>query len=180
MRSNVASLGRLGDDAEIVRRERHDVIRQIEASVRTAWLPVELDISLGHSVFRTCGLAGYLEYCRQAILESTRGPLLGPIRSALMRVGLGPAHALKRLPAGWDLIYRGAGQLVLEGTPKDGRGTMVLRGLPLAMRDNVYLRGIAASLDGVLIVTGGHATRSELTLSGDEAHFELSWSSNDG
>lgn len=174
--SNVKALDALGDEASARIRERcAKPIATIEASIRTAWLPLELDVSLTGAVEEIAGLERARRWGRDAIAESGRGPLLGPILTALRRVGLSPHAALRRVPYGWTLIYRHCGAPRYERVD-EGAAAIVVDGVPEAMREPSYLRGIAAALDGVVELGGGVETFTELSVDGDVVRFDCRWS----
>ncbi|MCA9607058.1 MAG: hypothetical protein KC619_15740 [Myxococcales bacterium] len=174
--SNLTALDALGDEIAARIRERCAAeIQTIETSIRTAWLPIELDVALTAAVEDIAGVEGARKWGRDAIAESGRGPLLGPILSALHRLGVSPHAALRRVPYGWTLIYRHCGDVRYEHVD-EGAAAIVVEGVPEAMRELSYLRGIAAALDGVVELGGGEEIFTQLSVDGDVVRFDCRWS----
>lgn len=175
MQSNVVCLSLLGAEREAqVRAACSDVITKIDASLRTSWLPIEFDVALSQSVFEVCGSEGAAEWARQAIYQSTRGPLMGPIIDGLTRLGLGPKHGLRRLPAGWDLVYRNCGSLTCDAQPRSA--VLILRDAPKEVLGQTYIHGVGAAFEAVICVLNGTVMHSTLNVRAGEARFELKWS----
>ncbi len=177
MRSNVTALSRLGAEGLRVREDCDAVIATIESSVRTTWLPVELDVALSNRVVHRCGEKRFAAWCRNAIAESAKGPLLEPLMSGLTRLGFGPRHAVRRLPGGWNLIYRNCGTLRID-REWDGGAVIVIDDVPELVRDHHYATGIGAAFEGVALLIGARSARSDLTERGQALHFELTWTTN--
>lgn len=174
MRSNLVALGQLSRAHERdVRAQVPEAVKAINASVRTAWLPIELDVELSEAVERVCGQQGFLHWCREAIYETTRGPLLGPILTGLQRLGLGPRHALRRLPAGWNMIYRGCGTLhLLEESDEYAR--IEVESVPSSMH-GVYAQGIGAAFEAIITCVGAKNPDMGLQAVGESLRFDVTW-----
>ncbi len=155
MRSNVESLKDLGAGvAERVRAEVPETLRELEASARTAWLPLELDVALTEAVERLTGRDRMRQWSADSIARSADGPLLGPIRQALRRMGLSGHSGLKRVEHIWGHIYRDCGRITYERGDA-ARAVVTNHDAPDEIMDSeAYLHGIAATLEGGLIVLG--------------------------
>lgn len=169
LQSNVAALDDLG--AVWARRVRDavpdEVLREIEESVRVAWLPLELDEALTGAVERVCGRDRMRRWSRDAIARSAEGPLLGPIMGALTRIGLTPHLALGRVPRGWGLVYRHCGHLRYERTGETS-GELVHEDVPdLVLHNRPYLEGIGGSMDGIMELSGGPQPHAEVVVEPD-------------
>lgn len=174
MKSNVVCLALLGEAKEAeVRAACSEVIAEIDASIRTSWLPLELDVILSQSVADLCGTESVAEWARQAVYQSARGPLMGPIIDGLTRLGLGPRHGLRRVPAAWNLIYRNCGKITCDADA--GTASLVLRSPPKEMNET-YLHGIGAAFEGLILILGSAVTESTADTRGDEVHYRLRWS----
>ncbi|MGE0785963.1 MAG: hypothetical protein AB7S26_09765 [Sandaracinaceae bacterium] len=179
--SNVHALSDLGADVEEQVRERcGDVITEIEGAVRVAWMPLELDVRLTQTVYDLCGPERLREWGHAAITKSTEGPLLGPIVEGLRRLGMTPTTALRRVPYGWDLIYRHCGEVRFEGEeepPEHGEHTvrLTVAHTPALLRGRSYLIGIAGAFDGVIAFGGGREGRSDHVVDGDVVTFHCRW-----
>ena len=171
------TLSKLGRAVEEEIRERcASVIDQIESAVTVSWMPVELDVALSEAVDDVAGRDAYWSWGQQAILESARGPLLGPLLSGLQRLGLGPTHAIRRLRGGWGLIYRDCGEISVHADSGARRGRVSVTEIPTVFQNDPYLVGIAAAFDGVIMAVGGRDTRVEFERQGPHVTFDLRWS----
>lgn len=177
LKSNVESLATLEPPlGEQVRAKVADVVRQIEEAVSVAWLPLELDIRLTEAVDEVAGREGMALWARGAIVRSTEGPLFRPMLAALVRMGLTPHTAFRRVPYGWNLVYRGCGELRYESLGEH-EGLIVQEGAPLLMRQSPsYVAGIAAAFDGIAQIAGGHEPRTDFEFIGDAIHYRCRWS----
>ncbi len=178
MQSNVEALRDLGavDEAR-VREAAADQVLAIEQAVRVAWLPVELDLVLTEAVEAVCGEQRLRRWGRDAIAKSGDGPLLRPFVNALQRVGLTPHAALKRVPYGWNLVYKDCGKVRYERVG-DTEALLVHEGAPELMCESApYLVGIAGSFDGVMQIVGGRGchARAEVVEPG-VVHYPCRWS----
>lgn len=173
--SNLKALERLGPADERAVRERvPDVIREIEQSVSIAWLPLELDVSMTEAVEEVCGGVRLRRWCAEAMADSMSGPLLRPMLAAVQRMGITPHTALRRVPYGWKLIYKGCGTLTY--TQLDTRSSqIVLVGAPPQMVGDTYLNAIAGTFEGVIEVAGCAYGATEITKRGGNVVFECEW-----
>lgn len=174
MQSNVVCLSLLGEKDEAqVRALCPKIITEIDASIRTRWLPVELDVVLSQTVEDVCGFDRLAEWSRQAVYQSARGPLMGPILDGLTRLGLGPRHALRRLPNIWNLIYKNCGSLTCDAEP--GHAGIILSAPPLDTLSESYLRGVGAAFEGAVCALGGTMDENRIEIDKDEVRFSLRW-----
>jgi len=171
--SNVEFLATLGADAEATIRGRcAEEIREIDESVRVAWLPLEIDVRLSQAVLDVCGAETFNRWGRDAIAASARGPLLGPILGALRRTGmLTPSKVLGRAPVAWNPVYRNCGSLHWE----PDEATLRLDGAPASMCTEPYLLGIAAAFEGALEIAGQPDANTELQPRLGTVRFVFHW-----
>jgi hypothetical protein len=175
VKANVKALQRLGDaDASAIRSEAADAIAVIDASLRTEWLPIEVDVTLTHAVAKVAGPERLLQWSQDAIAESASGPFMGPIIDALRRTLLTPHTALKRAPYVWSLVYRHSGALTYARVG-DREARLVLTGAPPPMDDPVYLLGIQGSFHGAVEMGGGATIPCPVERSGHALVFPLRW-----
>ncbi|MFK7999316.1 MAG: hypothetical protein AB8H86_06945 [Polyangiales bacterium] len=174
MQSNVVCLALLGEAKEAeVRAACSEIIAEIDASIRSTWLPVELDVVLTQAVEDICGAEATEEWARQAVYQSAKGPLMGPIIGGLTRLGLGPRHGLRRVPAVWNLIYRNCGSMSCEADP--GVASLVLKS-PTPKMNDTYLRGIGAAFEGLILILGSTVTESTAKIEAGEVRYRVRWS----
>ncbi len=175
LHSNLEALSILEPaDEAAIRARAADAIAEIEASVRTAWLPLPLDVALTAAVEAVVGPDGLRAWGREAILESASGPLLGPVRSALVSLGLNPLRTLKRAPSAWGLIYRHCGALRFEARG-EREAALLLDDAPPAMRDPTYLRGIEGAFEAAIAIGGGEEARARFEGLGEPLELVCTW-----
>lgn len=169
LQSNVESLGRLGARTEAdIRRRAVRAVEEIERALRTAWLPLQLDIELTDAIEQLAGRDATRELARHAIAVSAEGPLLRPFLRALKAVGLTPHAGFKVAPKAWRSVYRFCGELEVE-RDDDRAVTLTQHDAPEAiLYSEAYQVGIAGALEGVVLLTGGAAPSVE-----PEAHGPL-------
>lgn len=155
LHANLVALQTLGaPEAEAIRAVAPDAVRDIEAAIAVAWLPIELDVALTDAVVEVVGHDRMRAWASEAILESTRGPLLGPITRTLVAMGMTPASPLHRVPLGWPLVYRNCGEVTAERVDEH---TVLLQHIepPRAMSLSVtYREGIAGTFEGLMKIGG--------------------------
>lgn len=174
MRANVSSLAGLGEENEAkVRAACPDTIAEIDAAIRSAWLPLKLDLELTQCVEDVCGREAAKEWARQAILASMRGTLLGPVLVGLIRLGLGPQHGLRRVPGGWNLIYKNCGEVTCEA--RVGRAELVVREVPPETFAESYVHGIGAAFEGIIAALHGRLEESVIRAQNASLHYTLTW-----
>ena len=176
MRSVIDALdGNLGRElAAGIRAEVPEVIAAIENS-RGVWLPLALDVRLNEATYALAGAERMRETNIQGLARSAEGPLLRPIKEGLRRLGLGPAHAMRRARNGWNLIYRHCGRASVDVDPESQRVRFEVRDLPSVMRSNDYLHSIGSALEGVMLLTGATKTTMDIRIDGDRCRFDASW-----
>jgi len=154
--ANVGSLDALSAaEAAEVRDRCREAIAEIEAAVRTAWLPLSLDIELTRAVEQVCGRLRMREWSRDAIARSAEGPLLRPFLEGLRTLGLNPSTTLRLAPRAWDTIYRHCGALTFE--PVGEREVALIQsGAPEIVLTSVpYQYGISGGFEGAMEIAGG-------------------------
>lgn len=163
--SNLRALAALGPERErIIREQVPEVVRAVEDASRVAWLPLEMDIRLTDAVERACGRERMKRWARDAIERSAEGWLLRPVLVGLTALGLSPEVALKRVPAGWSLVYRDCGVLHYEHADEHGI-TIVHSDVPESMLACLtYLEGIAGAFEGVAELGGAKQVRSSVEI----------------
>jgi len=156
MLSNVESLDTLGPpDAEAIRERCREAIAEIESAVRTAWLPLWLDVELTRGVEHVCGRERMLRWSRDAIARSADGPLLRPFMQGLRALGLNPHASLRLAPRAWDAVYRHCGALTYERV-SEREAALVQRDAPALIVDvQTYQYGIAGGFEGAMELAGG-------------------------
>ena len=161
--SNVGALGSLGAQAAAqIREQAATPIAEIERSIRTAWLPLQLDIELTDAIEAAVGRERMRDLAREAIAVSAEGPLLGPFVRALHAVGLSPHAAFRVAPKAWKGVYRYCGELEVERTG-EREVTITQREAPAEiLESDSYAHGIAAAFEGVVLIAGGREPRASM------------------
>ena len=179
LQANLRAIDGLGvETARVVREELAAIVREVEASLRTRWLPLEYDLEMTRALESVVGIAGVRRWSQEAIVVSARGPLLGPLLRGLQALGLNPHRALRRAPMGWGLIYRDFGEIAYE-EQSEATGTLVHSSVPPAHLDQaIYYEGVAGAWEGVIDLTGGHRPRVEVAVDRPERRivYRCSWS----
>ena len=179
LQSNLDALDSLGaETARVVRAAIPDTVAQIEGAVRTKWLPLECALQLTNSLAGIVGREGVRRWSQDAVLEATRGPLLGPLLRGLQAVGLNPVRALRRAPSAYLLVYRDFGVLEFEAHDAT-RGVITHSGVPSAyLGHEAYFEGFAGAWEGVITLTGGgRRPRAEVEIdrAGNRIVYACSW-----
>lgn len=172
MKSGLRSLETLAE-VNTIRRECRSLIEPVEAALRISWLPFELNSALVEQVEVVCGPEAAAGWAQESIRRSMSGTLLRPIFDGLMRLGLGPQHAIKRCAAGWDLLYKNAGRLECTRTEAN-EATLILSGAPKVMRAPSYLRSIAATYAGIAMELGGRDVETNFVVN-RHVEFSVRW-----
>lgn len=177
LRSDLDALAHLAPEVERrVRARLGDVIAAADAELGIAWLPVEHDVRLTEAVADEVGAAGVRSWAKQGVLRAIETPLLGPIRTALARMGLEPHAALRRVPIGWPLVFRGCCDVEYERVGET-RAELRLASVAPALFVEVYLEGIGAAFEGLIEAAGGR--EGAVTVALDEtsraAVYTCSW-----
>jgi hypothetical protein len=152
--------------------------RTIEEATRFDWLPVGLHVTLAEALEASFGPARAHEYYRRAIMQSVRGPVLGPLFQAGTRVlGLTPASFLRWAAHGWKVSFRDCGTVagIVEGP---GRGRLVYDGLPAVCRGSMpWIDSAQGTAYGVYDLTrvGGVVRMHKERLDLGHLELELEW-----
>lgn len=163
LKANVESLADLGPAAERAIRARcAEAIDTIEDAVRTAWLPLEVDVELTGAVDQVCGRERLHRWSRDAIARSAQGPLLGPFLKTLTALGLTPHAALRLAPKAWTTIYRHCGDLRYERVGEREALLLQTDAPPVMLDGEAYLHGIAGAFEGAVEVAGAPETRAAI------------------
>lgn len=162
LQANLRMLSKLSREQEArVRADASETVRAIEGSARTAWLPLSLDVALNNAVYDVAGPRGLRNWSREAIMESARGPLLGPIRRGLLRLGITPQSSLKRAPLAWKLMYRDCGEIRYTGSGSHA-AELALVDPPDLLLTESYLLTIEGALDAAIALGGGRGAALRL------------------
>ncbi len=125
-------------------------VASIQASASSDWLPFELDLQLTHSLVRVLG-AGAHQFFQQHQLESFRSPLFRVlVDSATSLFGLDPGSGARWLPRGWGVVFRDAGEWVVERAERSVVHAALVGPPPGCLDDDVWLRSVASSFSAFL------------------------------
>ncbi|MFK7998641.1 MAG: hypothetical protein AB8H86_03550 [Polyangiales bacterium] len=171
MKSGIRSLDTLAE-AGTIRRECRSLIEPVEAALSVSWLPFELNSALVERVEEICGAEAAAGWAQESIRRSMSGTFLKPILDGLMRLGLGPKHAIRRCAAGWDLFYKNAGHL--ECSANDHEATLILSGAPRVILAPSYLRSIAATYGAIALELGAGDVKADFVV-GRYVEFSVRW-----
>jgi hypothetical protein len=160
LQSSLAALARLDarEEAQVRARFGAAQIERVESAVRMSFLPLELDVALTEAVERVCGRPRALRWNADAVVYAARGPLLGPVRLALLRLGMTPHAALRQVPRAWGLVYHACGFLGYERCGETEARLVHLDVPELVLSSDAYPHGIAGAFEGVIEVGGGRGS----------------------
>lgn len=176
LRSSLSALSALGtDDARRIRERLGESVQQMEGPLRISWVPIEHAVELCDAVDGVCGPDRMWAWSREAILETTRGPLLGPLLEGFKRLGLGPGQVFRRLEGGWNLVHRHCGVVGLAEQQGPSQGIVVLEEIPQAVRSRSYLAAIGASLEAIITTLGAQEAEVDVELMESTAQFDIRW-----
>jgi hypothetical protein len=125
----------------------------IVGAARTAWLPMQIHVTLADVLEEAFGIVRAHQYYRRAFAASLRGPLLGPLMHTAVRIlGLSPATFVRWAPRGWDAAFKDAGSIVGEVLgPNHAR--ILYRDLPATCTaSDAWLKSAQGSAYGALDV----------------------------
>ena len=125
-------------------------LRRIEQAGRSAWLPVEIELTLTRTVLAEVGAEGLRRWSTAALKRSLDSSLFKPLLDTAVRLfGLSPQGCFKMAPQGWRRAFRGAGELTVQ---PDGADAVVvdLVGLPEELQDESFVLTIGTSLYALL------------------------------
>ncbi len=177
LRSSLGALSALGaDDCERVRQRLGESVQKMEGPLRISWVPIEYAVDLCDAVDGVCGPDRMWAWSRESILETTRGPLLGPLLEGFKRLGLGPGQVFRRLEGGWNLLHRNCGVVRLAEQDGPTHGTVVLEDIPEPVRSRTYLAAIGASLEAIMATLDAREAQVDVELMDATAQFDIRWS----
>ncbi len=153
MQQNIESLKKLGPETEakVLAALPPEVIPAMQSEMKTAWLPLDLDVELTDAIQRVLGTKGVRDWARDAFSGSTSGPLLRPMLDGGLRIfGVKPARIFGLIPRGFDLLYKHSGTMRIESTSPTSLN-VVHTSAPYEMtHSRPYLEGMAGAFDGLL------------------------------
>lgn len=175
LRSNLVSLALLPErECAELARARDAIEAAVEGRAPTAWLPVELDVELSRAVQDQYGPERTRQWVKDALADSTSGPVLRPLFAALQALGFTPVRALERTPRIWSMIYRDCGTCEVTGA-SEGQGECVIRDLPAMLQEHWYLSGVAGGLEGLLDLAGADRALVSTRVEGNTAKLRARW-----
>lgn len=143
IRENLATLEADELCFEILAGIAPEQLEEIRQSVRTAWLPVELDVALSDAGRRVLGRERYWELGTRSVVRMTEQPLLAPVVRGFVRVwGRAPAAGFKLIPRALAQVYRNFGELDAEAEDNHARLTWRLPPEMMAAREYAIGTGV--------------------------------------
>jgi hypothetical protein len=179
LKQTLDAIAGLPEGAAIRERIGELVARDIETANGFDWLPIGHDLALVRAEWELLGAERQAAFARAVVNTSFRGPLLGRLVEAAMRLtGRDPANWARWIPRAWSLMFSGCGIWAI-GTPETD-GTVVLRLAhlpPQLVTDDVWVQSLAASLSAIvdLAVADGAVTLEAFDPLAREATFALRW-----
>ena len=159
-----------------------ELVEQIVAASRVAWLPLQVHVTLSDVLEEALGAARAHDYYRRAFAASLRGPFFGPLVQTGARVlGLNPWTFVRWAGRAYEAGFRNAGRIDGE-VVGPGRAHLVYSGLPaICTASDAWMTSPQASAYGVfdfLGVDGVVRLDHEMRPKGGMV-VELEWSERD-
>jgi hypothetical protein len=151
---DLRSLSVLGavDEARVRAQLAPATVRAIEGAIRTAHLPLALNIEMAEAVFRVAGEPGSRRWGAASFLASLEG-FFKPLFIGLTRlVAPSPTLMFKTFPQGWATTYRDCGTFRVS-QPSPGQTRLVGVGLAPAMLVPAYLAAVSGTFTGVFEIS---------------------------
>jgi hypothetical protein len=144
-----------GKRAEVERRLDPDVRETIEATIGSAWIPIEVDAAMARTILAVLGRDETLRFLVRYITHHLDSPLLaGPVKTALSLLGATPGSLVKWMPRATSAIYRDLFELHIDVLEPD-RATYhydVLSDVFFA--EPVYEIVVEATMRALFVITG--------------------------
>jgi hypothetical protein len=178
MKENLRGLDELAERHSVDLRAAlsPEMLKRIKGAMRTDWLPIAYDVEMNEAVERSLGRELLCRWSRSTIESSLKGPMLSPLLDgAVALFGLTPNTLFKLLPRGWGSVYRGCGELKIEGRGNT-QARIMWRGVPDEVRaSEPYLYGVAATFSALLAVTNAEGDVVPTVVPGNAIEFAAKW-----
>jgi hypothetical protein len=90
-----------------------EIRAQIDKSLRVAWLPLSIHVTLGDIMLEAFGSARAHDYYRRSFVRAVKGPVFGPLFVTGMRLfGVSPATIIRWGSRGYEAGFKNAGRIV--------------------------------------------------------------------
>lgn len=154
------------------------MVEEIEGSLKTAWLPIELDMAVSRATCTVLGAHADRERARESTRRSMNTRILAPIVEGVRKVfGMTPKPALKVTRRGWHAIYRNCGQPEFIDLG-EGAADLLFEEMPAAaLASNNYLFSIAGGLHAILDIcrVEGTVEVGEVDPEAKKVRIEFRW-----
>jgi hypothetical protein len=98
---------RPGATLEVRKSLPEAVLEVIDSTVKTGWIPIEIDAAMGHAILELLGPDEARRFWTRFTTHHVESPLLaGPVRTALKLLGATPASLIKWMPRVFPTIFR--------------------------------------------------------------------------
>jgi hypothetical protein len=98
---------RAGATLEVRRRLPDAVLEVIDSTMKTGWIPIEVDAAMGHAILELLGPQEARRFWTRFTTHHVESPLLaGPVRAALKLLGATPASLIKWMPRVFPTVFR--------------------------------------------------------------------------
>ncbi len=147
----------------------------IEGAPAAGWLPVSLNFVLANAVYELAGPQATRDWSRRLSVETfATGLMRAMVKGMQAILELSPKTWFKRVPGGWNAVYRDGGEVVVEVDPVDERVVLKFINTPVGMRSDAFMTSMAGGFDAVLELTGAKG-RAIPTLRGEVIEMEITW-----
>lgn len=156
------------------------VLEEFAVYSRADWVPLAWDKELHHTLFDLGGVDAVHRLNRVTFLESTGGPLFGPlVGGALAVFGVTPRALMKVVPKGWGVASRNLGTFRV---PVNDDGVTVVEHVDvpeLVRGDDVWAEGQVGIFHGIYEFVGHRCLSANLSRpSPTVQRYEFTWAAS--
>lgn|GEM_PF-3261620 len=147
----------------------------ISSAASSGWLPLAINYTLVDAVYTLAGPQATRDWSRRLSQESfDTGLMRAMVKGMQAILDLSPKTWLKRVPGGWNAVYRDCGDIVVEVDPTEERVLLRFTETPPEMRSESFMTSMAGGFEAVLALTnvkGKVAPR----LRGEVLEMDITW-----
>jgi hypothetical protein len=146
MKDVVASLARLGAEGARMRAADPELMREVEAAPRSAWLPIALNLRWVEAAERAFGWPGAQDFLAARVRDQLRGPLFRSfVEGGVHLLGLDPGTLARVIPRGIAITFRECGTWSAVRT-SDASAELRASGLPKELAGHArWIESVGAS-----------------------------------
>ncbi len=141
------------EDRRAIREGAAEAVKTVEETVRSARLPLSVQLEILEQVDERLGRQAYLDLCRTHFARTLETPLVRPIFDAAVRLfGVGPKGVFKMFRRSWSMMSSNTGEIELVSVEPENVDIVITK-LPVEeRRSDLFIEGFAATFMGVLDV----------------------------